>query len=158
MFKNRKLKIRVSGCSGMVIVGLLVLVITALIITLPLFGFFGLSILLAKYQLSQLDIFSHWYQNALYFGWFLFIVFGIVFIIDLLGLFIIASLNLEYSTTVNLLSTLIQFGICLWIYQEVLVNIFTRIDVTWLGSGITVAIIYLVISIFTSNTVIDGTD
>lgn len=158
MFKNRKLKIRVSGCSGMVIVGLLVLVITALIITLPLFGFFGLSILLAKYQLSQLDIFSHWYQNVLYFGWFLFIVFGIVFIIDLLGLFIIASLNLEYSTTVNLLSTLIQFGICLWIYQEVLVNIFTRIDVTWLGSGITVAIIYLVISIFTSNTVIDGTD
>lgn len=155
MFKNRKFKIRVSGYSGMIIIGLLVLLLVSLAVTLPLFGFFGLSFLLAKYQLSHIDIFSHWYQNLFYFGWFLLLVLSIVFVIDLISLFILATINIEYSSTINLISTFIQFAICLWIYHEVLMNIFTRIDVTWLGSSITVAIIYLITSAFTSTTIIE---
>ncbi|MBQ0140740.1 MAG: hypothetical protein KBT36_15810 [Kurthia sp.] len=155
MFKKRKFKIRVSGYSGMLIIGLLVILIACLAVALPLFGFFGLSILLAKYHLSHIDIFSHWYQNALYFGWFLLLVLGIVFIIDLIGLFTIATINLEYSIGVNIFSTIIQFMLCLLIYHEILMNIFTRIDVTWLGSAITVALIYMITSTFTSTTIID---
>lgn len=155
MFKKRNFKIRVSGYSGMLLVGLLIIILICLAITLPLFGFFGLSILLAKYQLSHIDIFSHWYQNALYFGWFLLIVLGIVFIIDLIGLFTIATLNLEYSPAINIFSTVIQFAVFLLIYHEILMNVFTRIDMTWLGSIITVALIYMITSAFTSTTIID---
>lgn len=155
MFKNRQFKIRVSGCSGIAIISLLIIFVLALAVTIPLFGFFGLSFLLEKYQMSQLELFSLWYQNTLYFGWFLLLVFAIVFLIDFLGLFIIATLNLEYSPTVSIVSTLIQYGICLWVYHQVLMSIFKHIDVTWLGSCITVAIIYLVISVFTSSAVTD---
>lgn len=155
MFKKRQFKIRVSGCSGIAIIGALIIFVIALAITLPLFGFFGLSILLAKYQLSHLEFFGHWYQNVLYFGWFLLLVFGIVFLIDFIGLFIIATFNIEYNIGVNIVSTLIQYGICLWIYHQVLMSIFNHIDVNWLGSCITVAIIYLVISVFTSTAIVE---
>lgn len=155
MFKNRQFKIRVSGCSGIAIISLLIICAVALAITVPLFGFFGLSFLLEKYQMSQLEFFGHWYQNALYFGWFLLLVFAIVFLIDFIGLFIIATFNVEYSVGVSIVSTVIQYGICLWIYHQVLMSIFERIDVNWLGSCITVAIIYLVISVFTSTNVIE---
>lgn len=158
MFKNRPFKIRVSGCSGIAIIILLVLIISFLLITVPLFGFFGLSIILENYQLAELDFLNHWYQNALYFGWFLLLVFGIVFLIDLIGLFILASFDIDYSAGISLISTFIQFGICLLIYKQILMSIFSRIDATWLGAGITVTIIYLIISVFTSTTVIEESD
>lgn len=158
MFKKKHFKVQVSGCSGMAIIALITMIGFTLLITLPLFGFIGLSILLEKYGLSNLEVFSHWYQNLFYFGGFLLLVFGIVFLIDLIGLVVIAALDLEYSPLVNILSTLIQFGICLAIYHEILINIFIRVEVDWLGAGITVALIYLITSIFTSTNAIDETN
>lgn len=155
MFKNRQFKIKVSGCSGFIFLGLLLLCIIALLLTVPLFGFFGLSILLAKYELAHLDLYDHWYRNALYFGWFLLLVLAVVFVIDLLGLFTMASMNMDYNTGVSIISTLVQYGICLFIFHQILVNLFNRIEFTWLGSAITVAVIYLITSALTTTTIIE---
>ncbi|PWI26680.1 hypothetical protein [Kurthia sibirica] len=153
MFKKRPLKIQVSGCSGVAIICFLALLIILLGVTIPFFSFLGLSTLLEKFNLINLDYYSHWYQNFLYFGWLLILILALVFIIDLLALFIMASFNLDYSPMINLLSTMLQFAISTIVYFLVYGSLFHRIDLTWLGASITMAILYLIISTFTTSSI-----
>lgn len=151
MFKKRPLKIQVSGCSGVAIICFLAILILILSVSVPLFSFLGLATLLEKINLVNFDYYSHLYQNFLYFGWLLILILALVFVIDLLALFIMASFNIDYSPTMNWISTLLQFIMSTSIYFLVIGNIFHRVTLTWLGATITMLILYLIISTFTTT-------
>ncbi|MEX3624554.1 hypothetical protein ACQKND_07260 [Viridibacillus arvi] len=148
MFKNRKIKIRVSGWSALLILIMILILGLFLVVTVPLFGFFGLYNLLAKYDLASIQIFEQWYRNGLYYGWFLLLIAAMMFIVDFINLFVVASFNLLWSKPVAVISYAIQTAICAILFKSLIVMSFSRIDVTWAGSIIIFVLLYIIVAVF----------
>lgn len=148
MFKNRKIKIRVSGWSALLILTMILLLALFLVVTVPLFGFYGLYNLFAKYDLATIQIFEHWYRNGFYFGWFLLLIAAMMFLVDFINLFVVASFNLLWSKPVAIISYTVQTAVCAIFFKSLLVMSFSRIDVTWTGSIILFILLYIIVAVF----------
>ncbi|MBK3495894.1 SepA family multidrug efflux transporter [Viridibacillus sp. YIM B01967] len=148
MFKNRKIKIRVSGWSALLILIAILMIALVLVVTVPLFGFYGLYNVFAKYDLAAIQIFEQWYRNGIYFGWFLLLIAAMMFIVDFINLFVVASLNLPWSKPVAVISYAIQTAVCATLFKGLLVMSFSRIEVTWTGSIILFVLLYIIVAVF----------
>ncbi|MGG0656144.1 hypothetical protein [Rummeliibacillus pycnus] len=148
MFRNKKIKIRVSGWSALLILIAILGISLTLAITVPYFGFYGLYNILAKFNLAHIDIFEKWYQDLFYFGWFIILIFSMIILLDLLSLFVIANCNVKLTKSVDTVVTIAQFAISVVLFKKFIVAGFDRIDVTWTGSIIIFLLLYIVVAVF----------
>ncbi|HWI49256.1 MAG TPA: hypothetical protein VNU45_13640 [Rummeliibacillus sp.] len=148
MFRNKKIKIRVSGWSALLLIIAILAISLTLAITVPYFGFYGLYNILAKFNLASIDIFEKWYQDLFYFGWFIILIFSMIILLDLFCLFIIASCNIKLTKSIDAISTITQFAISVVLFKKFIVAGFERIDVTWTGSIILFLLLYVVVAVF----------
>ncbi|AMX00716.1 SepA family multidrug efflux transporter [Rummeliibacillus sp. G93] len=152
MFRNKKIKIHVSGWPALCLLIAIMAVLLLLAITLPYFGFFGLFNILAKFNLASMELFEKGYQNFFYFEWLLILIIAMVIILDLISLMIIAGSNLKLAFPISTMSTIIQFLLSLTIFKKVIIPSFQHVQITWKGSLILFLLIYLVTSVFNHET------
>ncbi|WP_102693322.1 SepA family multidrug efflux transporter [Rummeliibacillus pycnus] len=148
MFKHKKIKIRVSGWSALLLIIAILCISLTLAITVPYFGFYGLYTILAKFNLASIDIFEKWYQDLFYFGWFIILIFSMIILLDIICLFIIASCNIKLTKSIDTISTFVQFVISVVLFKKFIVTGFERINVTWSGSIILFLLLYIVVAVF----------
>lgn len=148
MFRNKKIKIHVSGWSALLLIIVIFALILTLAITVPYFGFYGLFDIMEKFGLANIEIFEKGYQNFFYFGWFILLIFSMVVLLDFICLFIIASFNLNLTKKVDMISSIAQFATSIVIFKQFIVAGFNRIHITWTGSIILFLLLYIVIAVF----------
>ncbi|MBO2536866.1 MULTISPECIES: hypothetical protein [Rummeliibacillus] len=148
MFRNKKIKIRVSGWSALLIITAMIGIFLTLILTVPFFGFYGLYNIMAKFDLTHIEIFEKGYQNFFYFSWFILLIFSMIVLLDFICLFIIAGFNLKLTRGIDIMSSLIQYVASIVIFKKFIVSGFNRIDVTWTGSAILFLLLYIIVAVF----------
>jgi len=148
MFKHKKIKIRVSGWSALLLITAILCISITLAITVPYFGFYGLYTILAKFNLASIDIFEKWYQDLFYFGWFIILIFSMIILLDIISLFIIASCNIKLTRSLDMINTFVQFALSVVLFKKFIVSGFERINITWTGSIILFLLLYIVVAVF----------
>ncbi|MGX9132919.1 hypothetical protein ACWV26_00690 [Rummeliibacillus sp. JY-2-4R] len=148
MFRNKKIKIRVSGWPALLLIIAVICIFIALAISVPFFGFYGLFNIMSKFGLASIEIFENGYHNFFYFGWLIVLIISMIILLDLISLFVIASCNLKLTGKMDTLSTIIQFAISVIIFKKCIIAGFDRIDVTWGGSVILFLLLYIVVAVF----------
>lgn len=148
MFRNKKIKVHVSGWPALLLVIAIIGILLTLAITVPYFGFYGLYNIMAKFNLATIEIFEKGYQNFFYFGWFILLIFSMIILLDFVSLFIIASFNLKLTKFVDTISSIAQYAVSVVIFKKCIVAGFNRINVTWNGSIILFLLLFIIIAVF----------
>lgn len=148
MFRNKKIKIHVSGWPALLLLIAIIGISLTLVITIPYFGFYGLYNIMAMYDLANIEIFEKGYQNFFYFGWFILLIFSMIVLLDFVCLFTIASFNFKLTKFIDIISFLVQYVVSVFIFKNFIVAGFNRIDVTWTGSIVIFLLLYIVVAVF----------
>ena len=148
MFRNKKIKVHVSGWPALLLLIALISIILTLAITVPYFGFYGLYTIMAKFNLANIEIFEKGYHNFFYFGWFILLIFSMIVLLDFVCLFIIASFNLKLTKFIDTISSIAQYAVSVMIFKKFIVAGFNRINVTWSGSIILFLMLYIIVAVF----------
>ena len=146
--KKRNFKIRLNGWSAIVIVSLLIVLAIAAVVLLPMFILFGLYNILAKFELAHIDLFESFWHDCTYFGGFILLLFIIIFAIDFLMLFILATFKIQLTKLVDLVGTLIQFLLSIAIFKMFMLPTFSRISMEWPAILILLGLLYVIIAVF----------
>ena len=79
---------------------------------------------------------------------FILLLFIIIFAIDFLMLFVIATFKIKLTKLVDLVGTMIQFLLSIAIFKMFMLPSFTRISMEWPAILILLGLLYVIIAVF----------
>jgi len=129
----------------------LIIVIVAVMVSIPILIAYGLSNILASWDLIDIQFFDNFFINFLYFGGLLSLAFLVGMIFDLLYMLILKTAKFKETKSVMLLSYTIQLLLSVTFYKNFIEPLFTKIDVSWAGAVILFFSLYLASFVFSED-------
>ncbi|MBU9673382.1 hypothetical protein KQ939_00680 [Planococcus sp. CP5-4] len=134
------------GILAVITVVALMLLVTAGFVVLPFFGIYGLYEVLEELNLINVTTGDSFMGNITYFTFLIFVMYVITLILDLVSKIIIYKKKKKVAITRGsmLLNYGIQVVIAACLFKMLLDNLFSRIDLSLVGSFISFIIMYLI--------------
>ncbi|MEK4300731.1 hypothetical protein MKY30_15330 [Oceanobacillus sp. FSL W8-0428] len=139
---NKK-KIDYSNLIANLLLAGLVIVSAAVIVAIPIMIIYGLSNILAGWNLIEIRFFDNIFINILYFGGLLFLSYLVGIIFNLLYQFILKLAKMKETKKVMFLSYMVQLLCSVIFYKSFIEPLFTRINISWEGTAILFFCLYL---------------
>ncbi|MDM8101787.1 MULTISPECIES: hypothetical protein [Oceanobacillus] len=108
----------------------------AVIVAIPILITYGLSNILAGWNLIEIHFFDSIFINFLYFGGLLFLSYVVGMLFDLLYMLILKAAKMKQTKKVMLWSYVVQWLLSVSFYKICIEPLFTRVSVSWEGAAI----------------------
>lgn len=132
-----------STIVGNLLVIALVVIAAIIVISTPILGLYGASNILANFDLIEIRLFDNLLYNFVYFGFLFLLVFFVGVVFELLLTLIFKVLGLETTKKTMLISYIVQLFLSVIFYKGLTEDIFTRINISWIGTILLFLLIYL---------------
>ncbi len=138
-----KRKFDTSTIIANLIVLSLIIVGFIIIISIPIFVLNGATNILTNFNLIEISTFDSIPKNFFYFSFLLLLILFVGIVFELLSTLLIKLLKVQKTKKSIFVSYVMQLFLSIIFYKDVIEHIFTRIQVSWLGTTILFAFIYL---------------